>query len=116
MSRFATIALSVSFVLVGLLFFASGYMMSRGLLHAQLPQFGKQSRSPSFDVNEMVSTQRLTDLSEEPDDFAFNSLESLSGMFSKKVTRTPSSSVAQKRYEPLTYSQAQYVIPFRWMR
>jgi hypothetical protein len=115
MSRFATITLSVSLVLVGVLFFVSGYMMSRGLLHAQLPQFGKSSRTPSFDVNEMISTHDVTDLSQEPDDFAFNNLESLSGMFSKKVTRTPSSSVAQKKNEPLTYVQSQYNIPFRWM-
>ncbi|MDR0631096.1 MAG: hypothetical protein LBF66_00800 [Holosporales bacterium] len=115
MSRFATLALSISLALVGALFFASGYMMSRALLHAQLPQLGKHSREPSFDVDEMISTHGVTDLSEVPDDFAFNSLESLSGMSSKRVTRAPSASVEQKKREPLTYDQSRYNFPFRWM-
>ncbi|MDR1598241.1 MAG: hypothetical protein LBR89_04940 [Holosporales bacterium] len=115
MGRTSAILVSSMLVLVGGLFFASGYIMSRGLLHAQLPSFSKNAHAPSFDPEEQLATYELTDLSETPDDFAVRDLDSLAGLFSKKaVTRKPSPSVEQRKREPLIREVVPYTFPFRW--
>jgi hypothetical protein len=116
MSRLATIVLSVSLALVGLLFFISGYTMSRGLLHARLPKLSASPRKASFDVTKVVSTDEFIAMGEGKDEFAQQDLDSLSGIFSKKpVVRTPSPRVEKKKLEPLMPVTPSCVFPFRWM-
>ncbi|MDR1908065.1 MAG: hypothetical protein LBQ43_04385 [Holosporales bacterium] len=116
MSNFTAIAVSTCLGLVGVLFFASGYMMSRGLLYAHLPSMSKGSRTPSFNADEIVSGQGLTDLSEDCDEFAARDLESLAGLLKKRgVKRTPSPSVEKKKREPLVRQSVPYIVPFRWL-
>lgn len=43
------------FSLLGVLFYSSGYMMGRGLLHASLPKPAKPSRTPSLDPKLLMS-------------------------------------------------------------
>lgn len=43
------------FSLLGVLFYSSGYMMGRGLLHARLPKPTKPSRTPTLNLNLLMS-------------------------------------------------------------
>jgi hypothetical protein len=107
MNRCVSIVLLCCFACVGMLFFASGYLMSRGLIHATLPQYKK--RESSLRVNEVLSTDYIADFSEEHDTEAFANLETLSGLLNRKITRKPSSNIDKKKLEPLLPGRNIYV-------
>lgn len=101
MNRARNTLFMISFLMVGGLFFMSGFIMSRGLLHAKLPSHSKQARTPDFNIETIVSTQTMTDFPNKDTDFYKASLETLSGFCKRKVKRTPSSNIEQKKKDPL---------------
>ncbi|MDR2464501.1 MAG: hypothetical protein LBD36_02760 [Holosporales bacterium] len=81
--------------------------MSRGLMHATIPQHKK--RTSNINAAKVLSTDSLVDLSEEPDIAAFTNLDTLSGLFNRKVTRTPSSDIEKRKLEPLLQTGNVYI-------
>lgn len=96
------------FSFLGLLFYSSGFMMGRGLLHASLPKPAKPARTPSFDPKTLLSTERRLGTAVAAAQAA--KAEALPDLISRQVLRfahqektlhTPTENVELLKQEPI---------------
>lgn len=83
------------------MFFASGYLMSRGLIYAQMPKRPKAKRTVSLDIPSIPPSGLSEELSmDEGSDFSKDQLGNLMGLAKSGVARKPSEAALKKQQEP----------------